>query len=187
MKTALFNAHDAFTDRWDRLKDRAVLALIQGFAVIDADTVFVARDVGDGRIAMGSCRISGIDSPEIHSKRALEKLAGLLVTEVAQRWCDTGDMFDVVELHGGKYARRFVGSLVKPDGNTLAEYLLFHQLVLPYDGGTKTEWADDKLNDIIMRCNAILSAFVEPRDNHAWVMPAIQAFRDRHGEGSTGG
>lgn len=130
------------------------------FAVYDGDTVRCVIDLGWDMLKRFSCRIAGIDTPEIRTRNALHKQAGLAVTGVVTAWCKANPGLMFASTARDKYAGRAVGHLFpygQPE-HTLANWLLARHLARPYEGGRKPEWEEDELRAIIKRCVAIFEA-----------------------------
>ena len=136
---------------------------VHKYRVIDGDTVKVCIDLGFG-LTLGnpdkdrtwySIRLNGIDSPESRTKAVTEKKAGKIVGRAVSAWIlgveAAGEalMAHSVEIDD-KYNKRFLGDLYALDTDrSLVDYLVEHNLVRPYAGGTKAEWSPDELAHII--------------------------------------
>lgn len=186
MQTRLFSARSSILDRFDRLKEKFVYALIDGIYVLDGDTILTIRDVGDNRFSVAAIRIKGVDAPEIRSKNELEQKAGRLVAQVTRQWCyssmQNGNELEVIEYPGGKYHGTAMGDLVNSEGDLLSEFLLVNRMVSPYSGGTKWVWTATQLRRVISEAKSLLDALGDDEPDRAWVMPAITSFLAAEGK-----
>ena len=181
MLTRLIDLHAVAIDNYDRLKDKIVFVLLQGYYVTDGDTIAVLRDVGDGRFSFASLRVQGVDTPEVHTTNALEKIAGKAVQNVVNGWmaATPGEVLQIAEYPGGKYRGRFMGDVQLGEGQFLSERLLQHGLALPYDGGTKTTWSTPALQGVIDECQKIMSTIPASVRDVSWAVPAINDYLKR--------
>jgi len=131
-------------------------------AAIDGDTIRVELDLGMRIRWQGDLRLSGINAPEVHSRRALEKQAGLLVRTAAQVWIDTGSR----TIDGCLWVRsderpekfgRLLGDVIEGRAeevymdtcDTLSYALLKLGCVKEYHGERKAAWTDAELQRIV--------------------------------------
>jgi len=137
--------------------------------VVDGDTVRVMLDRGFRDYKKIDVRIANVDTPEVRTRRLLEKEAGKCVTEVVVRWLEAIERDREAELHCvslavGKYAGRMIGDLYTTViggvsvQKWLSGYLRDTKLALPYDGGTKDVWTDSQLNAVIRKHAEVMDA-----------------------------
>ena len=110
-------------------------------SVYDGDTFTAAIDtypaiVGD-RI---NIRVSGIDTPEMRGKSATEKVLARKAKAEAKKILTTGKVVELRNIRRDKYFR--ILAEVYVDGKSLAKYLINKGLAVPYEGGTKINWAN---------------------------------------------
>ena len=108
--------------------------------VYDGDTVTATLDLGMGITRKCSCRLAGVDTPEIRTKVAGEKEAAYLARDrvrslVLEKW---------VTIHSiqkpDKYGRLLV-RLWTESGACANDVLLEERLAVAYDGGKKISWS----------------------------------------------
>jgi micrococcal nuclease len=116
--------------------------------VLDGDTIEVTIDVGFNISINQIVRLSGIDSPEIHSLNEKEKQAGLFVKDYVSELLIGEDVFLQTIKYDDKYGR-YLANVVLMDGSMLNEHLINIGFVNSYDGGTKAEWTDEVFDRII--------------------------------------
>lgn len=88
-----------------------------------------------------SIRIRGIDTPEIRTKCAKEKMLGHRARAAVELLAVGRTSMKVENYEWGKYAR--IVADVKIGGVDVANHLIERGLAVPYDGGTKTHnWCD---------------------------------------------
>ena len=109
--------------------------------VYDGDTLTATLDLGMNITRKCSCRLSGVDTPEIRTKVAGEKEAAYKARDrvrelVLDKW---------VTVHSiqkpDKYGRLLVRVWTE-SGVCLNDLLLEEKLAVEYDGGTKISWAN---------------------------------------------
>lgn len=109
--------------------------------VYDGDTLTVTLDLGMNITRKCSCRLSGVDTPEIRTKVAGEKQAAYKARDrvrelVLDKW---------VIIHSiqkpDKYGRLLVRVWTE-NGVCLNDLLVSEQLAVEYDGGKKLNWAE---------------------------------------------
>lgn len=116
--------------------------------VYDGDTVTANIDLGfSAKIVNRQVRINGIDTPEIRTKNALEKQAGLVVRDFVYELLVGSSGLILKSEKLDKYGR-VLGDIIV-DNVLLSELLLSMGYALRYDGGTKSKWKDEALNKII--------------------------------------
>lgn len=136
--------------------------------VVDGDTVDVELDIGLGLTWRGRLRLSGLNAPETHSRRPLEKRAGQVVARMVLDWLKrplspTHARWVRSASKPEKYGR-LLGDVVEVDaaGNvgengqvfpvlvdSLATHLLRARAVKAYHGEAKPVWTDDELAAIV--------------------------------------
>lgn len=104
----------------------------------DGDTVHVAAVV-DGAPHRFSCRLAGIDTPELKTRDPYEKQEAVCARD---RLAELLPQTAKVRVHGtDKYGRLLV-DLYTASGESASSVLLREGLALPYDGGTKATAVD---------------------------------------------
>lgn len=107
--------------------------------VYDGDTVTATLDLGMNITRKCSCRLSGVDTPEIRTKVAGEREAAYKARDrvrelVLDKW---------VTLHSiekpDKYGRLLV-RVWTDEGVCVNDLLLEERLAVAYEGGKKTPW-----------------------------------------------
>lgn len=104
--------------------------------VYDGDTVTVAFPLGD-IMYRWSCRLSGVDTPELRTKNLQEKEFGYEVRDALREKI----LGKVVQLTCGefdKYGRLL--ATVYIDGECVNDWLVNNGYAFAYDGGTKKKW-----------------------------------------------
>jgi micrococcal nuclease len=105
--------------------------------IIDGDTIIIAFYRDEALLKM-SCRIRGIDTPEMRSKILKEKELALLAKHRLAAAAE-GKMALLTEVGIDKYGRCL--ATVTVDGLDLTNHMLKDPTVChPYDGGTKSTW-----------------------------------------------
>jgi len=116
--------------------------------VIDGDT-FVALMCFDGFYFKTRLRLSGIDTPEVRTKNALMKKAGLYVKEQVEKLILNKIVTAKLLCHD-KFGGRIV-STVCVDKKSLAEILLECGMAKIFESGRKIDWTDDELSCILTK------------------------------------
>jgi endonuclease YncB( thermonuclease family) len=129
---------------------------VEGYRIVDGDTVEVILDRGWGDMKRTKLRINGIDTPESRTRRYLEKQAGLAVKRYVILWLSMAGDLHATSEEKPKYAGRTVGSLFNSEGASLGEWLLELGLARSYHGGKKVKWSDSTLRDIIRRVSVLM-------------------------------
>lgn len=135
---------------------------VKEFTVRDGDTIKTVLDLGFYAQTTGSCRVAGVDTPELKTE------AGRLVKGAVESWFAEMAMRDLrcVSLGRDKFGGRFVGTFVEVgQAQTLSHWLLSHGLARPYDGGRKQPWTDSELAEICRRAEPLI------------VVPELKVFR----------
>jgi len=109
--------------------------------VYDGDTVTAVLDLGMSITRKVSCRLAGIDTPEIRTKVAGEKEAAYAARDrvrdlILDKWVTVQSI-----QKPDKYGRLLV-KVWMDDGTCLNDLLLMEKHAIAYNGGTKTSWAD---------------------------------------------
>jgi endonuclease YncB( thermonuclease family) len=127
--------------------------------VVDGDTIAVTVDQGMHNRWVGELRVQHVDAPEVHSKDALEKSAGLSVASFVQRWlaAQPQGAYDVYSTALDDKFGRLLGDVTRTtigaDGTPkLIEGLAGALLKLGcrhYDGEKKQPWTPVELNAIL--------------------------------------
>lgn len=108
-------------------------------SVYDGDTLTAVLDLGMSITRKCSCRLAGIDTPEVNSRVAAEKQAALLARNRLQELTlDKQVILESVE-KPDKYGRLLV-RIWTLEGVCVNDALLSEKLARPYDGGAKTSW-----------------------------------------------
>ena len=108
-------------------------------SVYDGDTLKAEIDLGMSITRTCSCRLAGLDTPELRAKTAEEKQSAVLARDrVRELVLDKPVIIQSLE-KPDKYGRLLV-KVWTLEGSCLNEILLSENLARPYDGGTKTHW-----------------------------------------------
>lgn len=135
-------------------KDYVQVYAISGYRVVDGDTIEVRLELGQGLTRTVSIRLIGIDTPE--TNRTAQKVAGLLVEQVVVQWMASQESL-LCDYHSDdKYNGRIDGDLRPIEGQSLSSYLIEHQLGRVYDGGTREDWTDERLQAIADAASALI-------------------------------
>ena len=84
-------------------------------------------------------RVSGIDTPEIKGKSATERALAQKAKAEAKNMLTNGKVVELRNMRRDKYFR--ILAEVYVDGESLAQRLIAKGLAVPYEGGTKINWA----------------------------------------------
>ena len=109
----------------------------------DGDTITV--EIPDVHPLLGHrmpIRIKGIDTPEMISKKACEKVMAGKAKEYVSKRLTVATKIDIVECEREKYSRLLCRVVV--DGADLGDELLANKLAVIYDGGTKKDFKCSK-------------------------------------------
>ena len=110
-------------------------------SVYDGDTVTANLDLGMSITRKCSCRLAGVDTPEIRTKVAGEKEAAYAARDrVRDLILDKWVTLQSIE-KPDKYGRLLVQIWTDDDVN-VNNLLIEEGHAIPYDGGTKVSWAD---------------------------------------------
>lgn len=142
-------------------QDQEVIEGIRLIRVIDGDTLRIlvpgAEVCGVQNYNALSCRLFGVDAPEKSTE------AGKQVTKITQRLFPHWEIGTLTIINNSdKYAGRLDGKLLVK-GTDLSAFLLEHQLVKPYEGGTRS-WTMAELREIEEKAKLMLSqvSYVDP-------------------------
>lgn len=109
--------------------------------VYDGDTITVVLDLGMRITRKASCRLVGIDTPEIRTKTAGEKEAAYKARDrVRDLILDKQVTIQSIS-KPDKYGRLLVRVWTE-DGRCVNDLLIAEEHAVPYDGGTKISWAN---------------------------------------------
>ena len=111
----------------------------------DGDTITLELDRGFGDYKKVGARLGGLDTPEVRKARGvppsevkLFKAAGLLAKRKAATFLMKDECtYQFLSGEIDKYGRP-VGDIVRSDGASLCEHLLFYKLAVPYEGGNRS-------------------------------------------------
>jgi len=108
-------------------------------SVYDGDTLTAELDLGMSIFRKCSCRLFGIDTPEVNSKIAEEKVSAQKARDrVRELVLGKSVTLQSVE-KPDKYGRLLV-KIWTQEGVCVNDLLLSESLALPYDGGAKPSW-----------------------------------------------
>ena len=117
---------------------------------IDGDTIRATIKLGFG-VALHSVliRLSGIDTPEIHTKNKTEKQAGKLVTIWLREKIKSGQFYYLTTANKDldKYGRPM--GVLHIDGDNICMELIKYGFATEYHGKKKEKWTEIKLVKII--------------------------------------
>ena len=122
----------------DCVKGKSVEAKI--VSVYDGDTVKAIFPL-NGVLYKWNCRLTGVDTPELRTRHALEKKHGYMVRdELRKKILNKVVILECDDLD--KYGRLLV-KIVCEDGKcNVDEWLIDSGYAFYYDGGTKTSWKE---------------------------------------------
>ncbi len=110
-------------------------------SVYDGDTIKAVLDLGMSVNRKVSCRLYGIDTPELRSKMASEKQAAYTARDrVRDLVLGKSVVLESIS-KPDKYGRLLVRVWAE-DGVCVNDLLVKEGLALPYDGGKKADWAE---------------------------------------------
>jgi endonuclease YncB( thermonuclease family) len=107
--------------------------------VIDGDTFVVDAHVWPGHRVRVSVRLRGIDAPEIRTRCAAEKEAGLKARDALERMIGSGPVA-ISNIGGGKFYGRVLADARTQHGEDIGLRLLEMGLARPYDGGRREQY-----------------------------------------------
>ncbi|MBW6424523.1 thermonuclease family protein [Rhizobium sp. XQZ8] len=105
--------------------------------VVDGDTVLVEAQPWPQQKMEVYVRIRGIDAPELKSKCARIRDAGLDARHALEALTANSPKIQLTHITGDKYYGRIVANIILSDGRSAADNLLMAGLVQSYDGGRK--------------------------------------------------
>lgn len=109
--------------------------------VYDGDTITVATLIDDEPVAV-KIRLRGINCPEVRTKDANEKAAGLLAKQFLQDAC-LHQIVQVEAVANDKYGGRYLGDVfIRDSGDNLSHLMLQARHAVPYDGGRKIPYSE---------------------------------------------
>jgi micrococcal nuclease len=110
-------------------------------SVYDGDTVTADLDLGMSITRKCSCRLAGVDAPEIRTRVAGEKEAAYAARDrVRELILDKWVTLQSIQ-KPDKYGRLLV-KIWTDEGVCVNDLLIEEGYAIAYDGGTKTSWAD---------------------------------------------
>jgi micrococcal nuclease len=112
----------------------------QVLSVYDGDTITVMLDLGMSITRKASCRLDGIDTPEIRTKVAGEKEAAYAARDRVRELILGREVTLQSMSKPDKYGRLLVRVWAE-DGVCVNELLLEEKHAIPYSGGKKISWA----------------------------------------------
>jgi len=110
-------------------------------SVYDGDTITVMLDLGMNITRKASCRLVGIDTPEIRTKVAGEKEAAYKARDRVRELVHDKQITIHSIAKPDKYGRLLV-KVWTDDGQCVNDLLLAENHAVPYDGGSKISWAN---------------------------------------------
>jgi endonuclease YncB( thermonuclease family) len=123
---------------------------------VDGDSVKATIKLGFG-VALHSAlmRLSGIDTPEIHTRNKIEKQSGRLVTQWLKGKIKSGKEFYFITSKKDrcKYGRPM--GVLFIDGENICLGLVKQGFAISYHGKKKEKWTDKKLKSIINKLSEL--------------------------------
>lgn len=113
-------------------------------SVYDGDTMDVRVNIWPGIETEATIRIYGLDTPEIRTRSACEKVLGYKAKEtLIQLFTDDKTVY-LTDVKHGSFGGRYVATVTLPDGRTIPEVMITAGLAVPYYGESKTKvWCED--------------------------------------------
>jgi micrococcal nuclease len=106
--------------------------------VVDGDTIDVFIDLGFNHFFKDRVRLMGINTPEINSKIAEERLKAASAKKFLQdNFVLNSKIYKIKTYKDDKYGR-LLAEVFMDDGQTINNKLLSQGLAVPYTGGAKT-------------------------------------------------
>ena len=105
--------------------------------VIDGDTLLVQARPWPQQSMEVYVRIRGIDAPEMHSKCAAIRRAGIDARHALEEMTNVSPEIKLTAIAGDKYFGRILANVTLADGRNPAQYLLSTGTVRAYEGGRK--------------------------------------------------
>jgi micrococcal nuclease len=109
-------------------------------SVYDGDTITVMLDLGMSITRKASCRLVGIDTPEIRTKVAGEKEAAYKARDRVRELVLDKQVTIQSMSKPDKYGRLLV-KVWTEDGHCVNDLLIEEHHAIAYDGGKKISWA----------------------------------------------
>ena len=109
-------------------------------SVYDGDTITVMLDLGMSITRKASCRLVGIDTPEIRTKVAGEKEAAYRARDRVRELVLDKQVTIQSMSKPDKYGRLLV-KVWTEDGHCVNDLLIEEDHAIAYDGGKKISWA----------------------------------------------
>ena len=109
-------------------------------SVYDGDSITVLLDLGMKMTVKASCRLFGVDTPEVRSKVAGEKEAAYKAKDRVKSLVLGKNVVVQSIQKPDKYGRLLVRVWTE-EGQCLNDLLIEEKLAVTYDGGTKLPWA----------------------------------------------
>ena len=110
-------------------------------SVYDGDSITVLLDLGMKMTVKASCRLFGLDTPEIRSKVAGEKEAANKAKDRVKSLVLGKNVVVQSVQKPDKYGRLLV-KVWTEEGLCLNDLLIEEKLAIAYDGGSKISWAN---------------------------------------------
>ncbi|MDZ5699301.1 thermonuclease family protein [Chelativorans sp. M5D2P16] len=104
--------------------------------VIDGDTFVAEARIWPGQTVTVNVRLRGIDAPEIRTRCAVEKAAGLRSRDALERLIG-GATVEIRNITGGKYYGRVLADVTTSQGESVGARLLERSLARAYEGGRR--------------------------------------------------
>ena len=116
--------------------------------VLDGDTVEVLFLHGGKVPTKIKIRVNGVNTPELRSKRKLERKAARHVKEEVKKELSNSKVVQVVFYKWGKYGGRVLGDIYY-DCQYLSDYLLVNCYGQFYEGRKKIPFSDEDLEGML--------------------------------------
>ncbi len=105
--------------------------------VIDGDTLLVEARPWPQQTMEVYVRIRGIDAPEMHSKCAAVRRAGVDARQVLEQLTAGSPQVQLTQISGDKYFGRILADVTLTDGTNPAQFMLGEGIAVAYGGGRK--------------------------------------------------
>jgi micrococcal nuclease len=105
--------------------------------VIDGDTLLVEARPWPQQTMEVYVRIRGIDAPEMHSKCAAVRQAGVDARQMLEQLTAGSPEVQLTQISGDKYFGRILADVTLIDGTNPAQFMLGKGIAVAYDGGRK--------------------------------------------------
>tara|TARA_B100001029_G_C14958267_1_gene392869 strand:+ start:298 stop:732 length:435 start_codon:yes stop_codon:yes gene_type:complete len=132
---------------WDKITDGVPEFSLKGttkeakvVSVYDGDSCKVVFPLQE-KLYKWTCRLAGIDTPELRTRNKLEKAHGLLVRDKLREKI----LNKVVTLkcfEFDKYGRLLISIYCDDDKLSVNQWLIDNDYAFKYDGGTKKDWGE---------------------------------------------